>query len=46
MHVKQLPGIHYPQPASRAWIKQYDHPQCAHCLANGTNGCEQCGGQY
>ena len=46
MHVKQLPGIHYPQPPNRAWIKQYNHPQCAHCLANGTNGCNQCGGQY
>lgn len=42
LHVKQNPGIHYPQPANRAWIKQYNHPQCAHCLTNGTDGCAQC----
>ena len=46
MHVKQLPGIRYPQPANRAWIKQYNYPNCAHCVANGTNGCNQCGGRY
>jgi len=46
LHVKQMPGIRYPTPANRAWIKQYNNPQCANCVARGTNGCNQCGGQY
>ncbi len=27
IHVKQFPGIQYPAPANRAWIKEYNHPQ-------------------
>ncbi len=46
LNVKQMPGITYPTPANRAWIKQYNHPQCAHCMANGgpavTGGCSAC----
>ena len=46
LHVKQMPGIKFPTPANRAWIKQYNHPQCANCMANGgpevTGGCDQC----
>lgn len=35
IHVKQHPAVSYPAPRSRAWIHQYNHPDCAHCVGSG-----------
>jgi hypothetical protein len=35
IHVKQSPPIHYPAPRERAFIHQYNHPNCAHCIGSG-----------
>jgi hypothetical protein len=43
IHVKQHPGIRYPEPRTRAWIQQYDHPNCAHCAGTDAN-CAYCSG--
>ena len=51
INVKQLPGVHYPTPANRAWIKQYNHPQCQHCVGwiqqynHPDPQCQHCMGQ-
>jgi hypothetical protein len=34
IHVKQHPAVSYPAPRSRAWINQYNHPDCAHCVGS------------
>lgn len=35
IHVKQSPGISYPPPRTHAYIHQYNHPTCAHCVGSG-----------
>jgi hypothetical protein len=32
IHVKQSPRVTYPAPQDRAWIHQYNNPNCAHCV--------------
>lgn len=32
IHVKQYPHVTYPEPRDTAWIHQYNHPNCAHCV--------------
>jgi predicted small lipoprotein YifL len=39
IHVKESPGISYPPPRTRAWIHQYNHPNCAHCLKSASGDC-------
>jgi hypothetical protein len=34
INVKQSPGVRYPAPRTHAWIHQYNHPNCAHCLGS------------
>lgn len=36
IHVKQHPGIRYPEPRTRAWIHEYNNPNCAHCVGTQT----------
>jgi hypothetical protein len=35
IHVKQHPPVSYPAPRTRAWINQYDHPNCGHHVGSG-----------
>lgn len=32
INVKQTPPVQYPAPRTHAWIHQYNHPNCAHCI--------------
>lgn len=34
IHVKQHPAVSYPAPRTRAWINEYNHPNCAHCVGS------------
>jgi hypothetical protein len=34
INVKQNPTIRYPAPKTHAWIQQYNHPNCAHCIGS------------
>lgn len=45
IHLKQQPGVSYPAPRDRAWIRQMNPPTCNHCggVAEG-GGCAQCSG--
>lgn len=43
IHVKQNPGLRYPAPKTQAFIRQYNHPQCARCIGAGGDG--SCGCQ-
>lgn len=36
IHVKQMPAVRYPEPASRAWIKQYNLPNCGPNVGAGS----------
>ena len=40
INVKQSPPIRYPEPRTHAWIHQYNHPNCAHCLGAGCANCQ------
>ena len=42
IHLKQQPGVSYPAPRDRAWIRQYNAPTCNHCGSVGGGGCAQC----
>lgn len=35
IHVKQHPPVRYPAPRTRAFIHQYNNPECAHCVGSG-----------
>ena len=39
IHVKQQPGVSYPAPRNRAWIKEYNHPDCSRCAGRGCALC-------
>ncbi len=43
IHVKQQPGTHYPVPRNKAFIHEYNVPNCSHC--NGA-GCQACLGGH
>jgi hypothetical protein len=43
IHVKQQPGVRYPAPRDRAFIREYNHPTCNRC---GGAGCQQCGSMF
>ena len=39
IHVKQQPGVSYPTPRTRAWIREYNHPDCSKCAGRGCALC-------
>ncbi len=41
IHVKQSPATRYPAPRNKAFIHEYNRPNCGHCQGAG---CQRCGG--
>ena len=39
IHVQQKPGISYPEPSTRAWIREYNHPNCGHGVGVTCSNC-------